>query len=115
MNDKRYYKRYKVFLEGKAEACGGVLFSVEVLDISIEGARLRTSSQIPLKEGEVVNMIIKWKTPVKAKAEVRWVKNNDFFTELGVEFKEMDMTSRKTLSFLISNLALSSPSDVYFL
>jgi len=114
-SDKRYYTRYKAFLEGRVEARIGVLLPIEVLDVSIEGARLKTSSRIPLKEGEVVNMVIKWKTPIKAKAEVKWVKDNDFFMELGVKFKEMDTTSKKALLFLISDLALPSPSDVYFL
>ncbi|KUJ97478.1 MAG: Type IV pilus assembly PilZ, partial [Thermodesulfobacterium sp. 37_54] len=40
--DKRYYTRYKIRLEGKVATEKGQVFPVEILDLSIEGARLKT-------------------------------------------------------------------------
>jgi len=111
--DKRYYTRYKTYLEGRVATDKGYIFPVGVLDISAEGARLRTDSQLPLKEGDIVSIVIKWKSPIKAKAEVRWIKNEEFHVEFGIRFTEMDMANREVLSSLISEFALSSLSDMY--
>jgi len=111
--DRRYYTRYKTSLKGRVATEKGFSFSVEVLDISAEGARLRTDSKISLVENEIVNIVIKWKVSIKAKAEVRWIKNDKFFTEFGIRFTEMDIANREALSSLVSEYALSSLSDLY--
>jgi len=111
--DKRYYTRYKVSLKGRVATEKGFSFPVEVLDVSTEGARLRTDSKISLVEDESVNIVIKWKVSIKAKAEVRWIKKDKFFTEFGVRFTEMDMANREVLSSLVSEFALTSLSDLY--
>ncbi len=111
--DKRYYTRYKTLLEGRVATEKGYSFPVEILDVSAEGARLKTDSQIPLDEGDIVNVVIKWKASIKAKAEIRWIKNKEFHTEFGIRFTEMDMANREALSSLVSEFALSSLSDLY--
>jgi len=111
--DRRYYTRYKTSLKGKKKKKKGFSFSVEVLDISAEGARLRTDSKISLVENEIVNIVIKWKVSIKAKAEVRWIKNDKFFIFFGIRFTEMDIANREALSSLVSEYALSSLSDLY--
>lgn len=111
--DKRYYTRYKIRLEGRIAGEKGYAFSVEVLDVSAEGARLKTFSQVPFVEEDKVNLVIKWKTSIKAGAEVSWIKNESLFTEFGIRFTEIDMANRQTLSSLISEFALASLHDVY--
>ena len=104
--DKRYYTRYRTKLEGKVALEKGFAFPVEVLDISAEGARLRTDSQIPLFQGDIINIVIKWKSSIKAKGEIRWVKEERPYIEFGIRFIEMDMANREALSSLISELSL---------
>lgn len=111
--DKRYYTRYRTSLEGRVATERGVTFPVEIVDISAEGARLRTDSQIFLIEGDYISLVIKWKSSIKAKAEVRWIRNEKSHTEFGIRFTEMDMANREALSSLISEIALSELSDIY--
>lgn len=111
--DKRYYTRYKTILEGRIATEKGYSFPVEILDVSAEGARLKTDSQPLLDEGDIVNVVIKWKTSIKAKAEVKWIKSKEFYIEFGIRFTEMNMANREALSSLVSEFALSSLSDLY--
>ena len=111
--DKRYYTRYVISLKGRVATEKGSTFPVEIVDISAEGARLKTDSQVNLNEGDIINLVIKWKSSIKAKAEIKWVKNEKFHTEFGIMFTEMDMANREALSSLISELALASLSDLY--
>lgn len=111
--DKRYYTRYKISLEGRVATERGVTFPVEIVDISAEGARLKTDFQISLIEGDCINLVIKWRSSIKAKAEVRWVRKEKLFTELGIRFTEIDMANREALSSLISEIALAELSDLY--
>lgn len=114
IKDKRYYTRYRIRLEGKVATEKGSAFPIDVLDLSIEGARLKTDKEVWLTEGDIVYLVIKWKVPIKAKAEVRWIKQEKFNTEFGVRFFEMSIKDRETLSSLISEYALSSLLDTYF-
>ncbi len=111
--DKRYYTRYKTCLKGRVATEEGYTFPVEVLDISAEGARFKIDSRFPLKRGDIINVVIKWKSPIKGKAEIRWIKSEKFHTEFGVRFVEMDVVNREALSSLVSEFALSSLSDLY--
>ena len=112
-SDKRYYTRYRTKLEGKVALEKGFTFPVEILDISAEGARLRTDSQVPLFQGDIINIVIKWKSSIKAKGEIKWVKEERPYIEFGIRFIEMDMANREALSSLISEYALSALSDLY--
>lgn len=114
IKDKRYYTRYRIRLEGKVATEKGMVFPVEVIDISIEGARLKTDKEVWLNEGDIIYLAIKWKASIKAKAEIRWIKQEKFNTEFGVRFLEMSIKDRETLSSLISEYALSSLLDTYF-
>ena len=111
--DKRYYTRYRTCLKGRVATEKGHTFPVEVLDISAEGAKLKTDSRFPLEKGDIINIVIKWKASIKAKAEIRWIKNEKLHTEFGVKFIEMDIANREALSSLVSEFALSSLSDLY--
>ncbi len=113
LQDKRYYSRYKVRLEGKVALEKGFTFPVEILDISAEGARLKTDNQVPINEGDIINLVIKWKGPIKTKAEIRWIKCKKPFLEFGVKFIEMNIADREALSSLLSEIALTSLLDHY--
>ncbi len=111
--DRRYYTRYEVQLSGKAADERGVAASVEVPDISIEGARVRTDDPLPISVGSIIYLLIKWKVNIKLKGEVRWLKKDGPFLEFGIKFLDIDMDTRQTLSGLISEQALSNLSAPY--
>ncbi|RKX57412.1 MAG: hypothetical protein DRP29_08490 [Thermodesulfobacteriota bacterium] len=111
--DKRYYTRYRVRLDGIIAHEKGLNFPVEILDISAEGARLKTDVIAPIHVGDRIYLLIKWKSKIKVKAEIRWMKKKENFLEFGVRFIEMDMAVREALSGLISDYALSSLLDIY--
>lgn len=106
--DKRIYSRYKTNLKGKVALSKGSAFSVEIIDISIEGARLKCDSPILISEGEIIYLLIKWDKPIKLQAEIKWIKKEKLNTEFGVKFTQMDMANRETLASLVSEYALSS-------
>ncbi len=106
--DRRIYNRYKTNLKGKIALPKGSAFSVDIIDVSIEGARLRTDSPVLMFEGEVINLLIKWDKPIKIQAEIRWIKEGKLNTEFGVKFIEMDMANREALASLVSEHAFSS-------
>ncbi|WP_038055544.1 PilZ domain-containing protein [Thermodesulfobacterium hydrogeniphilum] len=106
--DKRYHSRYKTKIETKAAHEKGFIFPVEILNISMEGAKLKTERSTPLKEKEKLELLIKWKALIKVKAEIKWINLNKNFVEFGVSFLDTDFHNREALSFLISEMALSS-------
>ena len=110
--DKRYYNRYRVSLEGRVATEKGVIFPVEIIDISGEGLRIKTDSQVFLNKGDIVNVLIKWKSSIKGKAEIRWIRNEKSYTEFGVMFIEIDMPNREALASLISEIALSTLNKI---
>ncbi len=111
--DKRFYTRYKIILEGRVFHEKGFILQVEVLDINLEGARLRTNSVFPLLEEDKVDLVIKWKSSIKLKGEIKWVKEDKPYIELGVKFTEIDMSNREALASLITECALSSLMNSY--
>ncbi len=113
LKDKRYYSRYNVKLQGKVASEKGFTFPVDILDISAEGARLKTDNLVPINIGDIINLVIKWKGPIKTRAEVRWIKSKRPFLEFGVKFIEMNMSDREALSSLLSEIALTSLLDHY--
>ncbi len=112
-SDKRYYTRYTIKLKGKVAHEKGFTFAVEIEDLSIEGARLRTYDYVPIERGEYIYLVIKWESSIKVKGEIRWIKKGKPFIEFGVKFVEMSMEDRETLSSLISQYALTNLTDVY--
>jgi len=111
--DKRYYTRYTIRLKGKVAHEKGFTFSVDIEDLSIEGARLRTYDYVPIERGDHVYLVIKWESSIKVKGEIRWIKQGKPFIEFGVKFTEMHMEDRETLSSLISQYALTNLTDEY--
>ncbi len=112
-SDKRYYTRYEVLLDGKIGFEEGLVFLVEILDISAEGARVKNENTYPVAQGEVLYLLIKAKKPIKVKAEVRWVKEDENRYIFGVKFIELDIATQEAISDLISEYGLSSLMDIY--
>ncbi len=111
--DKRYYTRYEVWLPRKVAEEKGIVVPVEISDISIEGARVKTDEPLPISVGSIVYLLVKWKISIKVKGEVRWLKKEGPFLEFGIKFLEVDMSTRQALAALISDYALSNLSEVY--
>ncbi|MCX8041082.1 MAG: PilZ domain-containing protein [Thermodesulfobacteriaceae bacterium] len=112
--DKRFYSRYKINLESRASLPLGINFNLEVLDISVEGAKLRADRDLSIQKGDIVFLLIKAPKKLKVKGEVRWTRKEGRGVEFGVKFVEVDMAIRETLASIISEYALSSLSDEYF-
>ncbi len=113
MQDKRYYTRYKVKFDAIGANELGIKFHLEVLDISAEGARFKAYQSLNLHKGERLQFVIKGKVKLKVKGEIRWIKENAYETEFGVQFVDMDMATREAISSLISDYALSTLLDSY--
>ncbi len=111
--DKRVYSRYEVKLETKGALPSGINFDLEVLDLSVEGAKLRANQDLPLKKGDQIFLLIKAQKNLKLKGEVRWIKKEERGLEFGVKFIDMDFISREVLSSIISQYALASLTDEY--
>jgi len=114
MLDRRQYTRYKTYLKGKAATVKGYSFPVEILDLSIEGAKLKTDKDIPVENGEIIYLAIQWKSSIKAETEVRWIKQEKFNTQFGVKFIKMPIEDKEAFRTYISDYALTQTSDVYF-
>lgn len=115
VEDRRFYSRYRVNLESRASLPSGTNFNnLEVLDISIEGAKLRADYDLPIQKGDIVFLLIKAPKNLKVKGEVRWTRKEGRGVEFGVKFIEVNMAIRETLASIISEYALSSLSDEYF-
>ncbi len=110
--DKRFYTRYQVFLEGTASHEKGFHFKVDLLDLSVEGAKLMISGSYPIKEGDHLNLVIKGNKTFKVKGTVKWIiEGNNML--IGLKFDPLDMETSQILSAFLSSLALSSLSDTY--
>ncbi len=107
VEDKRSVHRYKIFLQGIAGWESGHNLDLEVVDISTEGARLRAIKGFPIKEKDVLIILIKGKRKCKLKAEVKWCKEQERFIEFGVKFLNLDIRTREELVYLISDYALN--------
>lgn len=87
--EKRYYTRYPFFAECIIGLEKGITFSAEILDLSAEGAKLRTLQEVDLKVGDYIYLSVKSKHKFKGKAEVRWLAKDNIFTIFGVKFVEL--------------------------
>ena len=113
INDKRYYSRYKVLLPGRVGDVKGIVVDVEIIDISIGGARVRIDQIIPISVGDVIYLLIKWKRSIKVKGVIKWINKKNNFLELGIQFVGVPMDAVQDLSDLISEFALSKLTDEY--
>jgi c-di-GMP-binding flagellar brake protein YcgR len=114
MIDRRRYLRYKIRLKGKAATSSGHSFPVEILDISIEGAKFKTDRDFPIRKKENIYLVIKWNYPIKAKSEIKWVKKENFNTYFGVQFVKMSNEDKEIFISNIADYASSNISDIYF-
>jgi len=53
MMDRRRYIRYKINLKGKAATKRGYCVPIEILDISIDGAKLKTDQDFPVEKKKI--------------------------------------------------------------
>jgi len=113
INDKRYYSRYKVLLPGRVGDAKGIVVDVEIIDISIGGARVRIDQIIPISVGDVIYLLIKWKRSIKVKGVIKWINKKNNFLEFGIQFVGVPMDAVQDLSDLISEFALSKLTDEY--
>lgn len=114
MIDRRKYVRYKVNLKGKAATEKGRYFPVEILDISIDGARFKTDQNIPIDKKETIYLVMKWNYPIKLESEIKWIKKEKFYTQIGVQFVKIPNEDREIFVSNIADFALSNTSDIYF-
>ncbi|MBX6423309.1 PilZ domain-containing protein [Thermosulfurimonas sp. F29] len=112
MAEKRWYSRYPVAVSG-ALANGNLMCKVELLDLSIEGARIRGDLS-RLKKGDQVRLSILTKPPIKLAGEVRWCRKTPQGVEAGIKFTDMDFKNRQHLQIFISQIALAKTPEIYF-
>lgn len=112
--DKRLYTRYDVFLEGIVAHERGFNFKVELLDISVEGAKLKMLGTYPIKEGDQLNLVVKGSHSFKMKGTIKWIRTSKNDMEVGIQFHPLDWKSSQALSEFLSSLALLSLSNIYF-
>jgi hypothetical protein len=111
--DKRLYTRYDVFLEGIVAHEKGFNFKVELLDISVEGAKLKIPGIYPIKEGDELILVVKGSHSFKMKGTIKWIRVSKNDMEVGLQFHPLDMETSQALSEFLSSLALSSLSNIY--
>lgn len=111
--DKRFYSRYPVVIEAIGAHEKGFTVKGELLDLSIEGAKLRIDGVYPLKEGDYLYLAIKGDIKLKIKCRIMWLKIEMGKTIMGLKFENLDLKASQSLSSLLSDLALSSLSDRY--
>lgn len=111
--DKINYTRYQVFLEGIVAHEKGFNFRVELVDISLEGAKLKILNTFPLKEGDNLNLVIKDKNPLKIKGTIKWIRYIGNNMEIGLKFDSLDKATSHFFADFLFSLALSSLSDTY--
>ncbi|HEM55581.1 MAG TPA: PilZ domain-containing protein [Thermodesulfobium narugense] len=112
--DRRRYVRYRISLKGKVATQSGYHFPVEILDISVEGARFKTEQDIPINKEDTIYLLMKWNYPIKAESEIKWIKREKFHTQFGVQFVKISNEDREIFTSNIADLALSNISDIYF-
>ena len=114
MMDRRRYIRYKINLKGKAATTREYCVPIEILDISIDGAKLKTDQDFPVEKKENIYLIIKWNYPIKAESEIKWIEKENFNTYFGVQFTRMSNEDKEVFLSNIANHAISNISDIYF-
>jgi len=115
MQNKRFYTRYRINADTRIGTLDGKVYKGELVDLSAEGARVRLYDIPELNQGDIVYLLIKFKTynfKAKAKAEVRWVKA-DKFMEMGLKFIEMTIADRQVLSEILTEIAMASLEDIF--
>ena len=113
MQNKRFYTRYRINTDTRIGTLDGKVYKGELVDLSAEGARLRLYDIPELNQGDIVYLLIKFKTyNFKTKAEVRWIKV-DKLTEIGLKFKEMTIADRQVLSEILTEIAMASLEDSF--
>jgi c-di-GMP-binding flagellar brake protein YcgR len=113
MQNKRFCTRYRVNADTRIGTLDGKVYKGELVDLSAEGAKVRLYDIPELNQGDIVYLLIKFKTyNFKAKAEVRWVKV-DKFMEIGLKFTEMTIANRQVLSEILSEIAMPSLEDSF--
>jgi len=113
MQNKRFYTRYRINADTRIGTLDGKVYKGELLDHSAEGAKLRLYDIPELNQGDIVYLLIKFKTyNFKAKAEIRWVKA-DKFMEIGLKFVEMTIADRQVLSEILTEIAMASLEDSF--
>ena len=86
----------------------GKVYKGELVDLSAEGARVRLYDIPELNQGDIVYLLIKFKTyNFKAKAEIRWIKA-DKLIEMGLKFTQMTIENRQVLSEILTEVAMAS-------
>lgn len=113
VNDKRFYTRYSIRCDCIIATESGRKYEAEVLDISAEGAKIRSDEGIHLKIGDIIYLNIKCKFKIKVKAEIRWIKSEDRYKLFGVRFIDMTIQDRDSLSRLLSEMALANLDDSF--
>jgi c-di-GMP-binding flagellar brake protein YcgR len=113
MQNKRFYTRYRINADTRIGTLDGKVYKGELVDLSAEGARVRLYDIPELNQGDIVYLLIKFKTyNFKAKAEVRWIKA-DKVTEIGLKFAEMTIADRQVLSEILTEIAMASLEDSF--
>ncbi len=107
IEDRRLAHRYEISLQGIGALESGHNVDLQIVDINTDGARFRIPKGFPLKEKDILTMLIKGERKFKIKAEVRWVKEKKYYIEFGVKFVDVDIKTREELFFLISDYALN--------
>jgi c-di-GMP-binding flagellar brake protein YcgR len=113
MENKRFYTRYRIDADTRIGTLDGKIYKGELVDLSAEGARVRLYDIPELNQGDIVYLIIKFKTyNFKAKAEIRWIKA-DKFMEIGLKFIEMTIADRQVLSEILTEIAMAILEDSF--
>jgi c-di-GMP-binding flagellar brake protein YcgR len=113
MENKRFYTRYRIDADTRIGTLDGKIYKGDLVDISAEGARVRLSDIPELNQGDIVYLLIKFKTyNFKAKAEIRWIKT-DKFMEIGLKFIEMTIADRQALSEILTEIAMANLEDSF--
>ena len=113
MQNKRFYTRYRIDADTRIGTLDGKVYKGELVDLSTEGARLRLYDIPELNQGDIVYLLIKFKTyNFKTKAEVRWIKA-DKVMEIGLKFVEMTIADRQVLSEILTEIAMASFEDSF--
>ncbi|MFN4196646.1 MAG: PilZ domain-containing protein [Caldimicrobium sp.] len=114
--DRRYYTRYNVNLQCVISLENGLNLNGEILDLSIEGAKIRILQDAPLNVKDTLYLQIKdpdKNIGFKAKAETRWVAKENIYTIFGVKFIGLRMQDKDVISKILSEIALSQLSEIY--
>ncbi len=113
MQNKRFYTRYIINADTRIGTLDGKVYKGELVDLSAEGARLRLYDIPELNQGDIVYLLIKFKTyNFKTKAEVRWIKA-DKVMEIGLKFVEMTIAYRQVLSEILTEITMASLEDSF--